>query len=212
MDISAFASQVDGAMLANGIAKHDSEADSVCVRALEEQKSLSAQDILKAPAYAYAVKTSATSYSVHWAASEKYKDETVSIYSVTPFIPGADKMPIQYAWPYYGVSSESNNTIVMGGALSTEIDVSKMEETASVLKSVIVFLVHAVVISSDGTKKLSPNFASAEYVPIPDGNTDVEIFTSASSTDFSSSCGTFGSPCASLKATLESTKFSSLSK
>ena len=212
VDISAFASQVDGAMQANGIAKHDSEADSVCVRALEEQESLSAQDILKAPAYAYAVKTSATSYSVHWAASEKYKNETVSIYSVTPFIPGADKMPIQYAWPYYGSSSESNNTIVRSGALSTEIDVSEMEETASVLKSVIVFLVHAVVISGDGTQKLSQNFASAKYVPIPDGNSDVEIFTSASSTDFSSSCGTFASPCASLKATLESTQFSSLSK
>jgi hypothetical protein len=121
VDISAYASALEGAMLANGIAKHDASTDSVCVQALAEQSSLGAQDVLKAPAYAYAVKTSSTSYSVHWAASEKYKDETVSLYSVTPYIPGADKMPIRYTWPYYGISSTLNSSIAFGGALSTSV-------------------------------------------------------------------------------------------
>ena len=72
----------EGAMLANSIEKHDSASDSVCVQALAEQTLLGSQDVLKAPAYAYAVKTSPTSYSVHWVASDDYKGETVSIYSV----------------------------------------------------------------------------------------------------------------------------------
>lgn len=207
VDISAYASALEGAMLANGIAKHDASTDSVCVQALAEQSSLGAQDVLKAPAYAYAVKTSSTSYSVHWAASEKYKDETVSLYSVTPYIPGADKMPIRYTWPYYGISSTLNSSIAFGGALSTSVDVSDMEQTASSLGSVIVFLVHAVVIDGTGTKTVSPNFASAKYVPVLAGNPIVEMFASATSSDVSTSCGTFTSPCASLAATLASTLF-----
>ena len=207
VDISAYASALEGAMLANGIAKHDASTDSVCVQALAEQSSLGAQDVLKAPAYAYAVKTSSTSYPVHWAASEKYKDETVSLYSVTPYIPGADKMPIRYTWPYYGISSTLNSSIAFGGALSTSVDVSDMEQTASSLGSVIVFLVHAVVIDGTGTKTVSPNFASAKYVPVLAGNPIVEMFASATSSDVSTSCGTFTSPCASLAATLASTLF-----
>ena len=207
VDISAYASALEGAMLANGIAKHDASTDSVCVQALAEQSSLGAQDVLKAPVYAYAVKTSSTSYSVHWAASEKYKDETVSLYSVTPYIPGADKMPIRYTWPYYGISSTFNSSIAFGGALSTSVDLSDMEQTASSLGSVIVFLVHAVVIDGTGTKTVSPNFASAKYVPVLAGNPIVEMFASATSSDVSTSCGTFTSPCASLAATLASTLF-----
>ena len=46
--------------------RSDASTDSVCVQTLAEQSSLGAQDVLKAPAYAYAVKTSSTSYSVHW--------------------------------------------------------------------------------------------------------------------------------------------------
>ena len=40
VDISAYASALEGAMLANGIAKHDASTDSVCVQALAEQSSL----------------------------------------------------------------------------------------------------------------------------------------------------------------------------
>ena len=206
VDVSAYASALEGAMLANGIEKHDSASDSVCVQALAEQTLLGSQDVLKAPAYAYAVKTSPTSYSVHWVASDDYKDETVSIYSVTPFIPGADKMPIGYSWPYYGISSTANNTVVMGGALSTVMDLSPMEQTASALGSVIVFLVHAIVM--DGTTKtVSSNFASAKYVPVSSSSTVVEMFASASSSDVSTSCGTFTSPCGSLTSILASTTF-----
>ena len=206
VDVSAYASALEGAMLANGIEKHDSASDSVCVQALAEQTLLDSQDILKAPAYAYAVKTSPTSYSVHWVASDDYKDENVSVYSVTPFIPGADKMPIGYSWPYYGTSSTSNNTVVMGGALSTVMDLSLMEQTASALGSIIVFLVHAIVM--DGTTKtVSSNFASAKYVSVSSSSTVVEIFASASSSDFSTSCGTFTSPCGSLTSILASTTF-----
>lgn len=82
-----------------------------------------------------------------------------------------------------------------------------MEQTASSLGSVIVFLVHAVVIDGTGTKTVSPNFASAKYVPVLAGNTIVEMFASATSSDVSTSCGTFTSPCASLAATLASTLF-----
>ena len=138
---------------------------------------------------------------------EKYKDETVSLYSVTPYIPGADKMPIRYTWPYYGISSTLNSSVVPGGALSTSVDLSDMEQTASSLGSVIVFLVHAVVIDGTGTKTVSPNFASAKYVPILAVNPIVEMFASATSSDVSTSCGTFTSPCASLTATLASTLF-----
>ena len=60
----------------------------------------------------------------------------------------------------------------------------------------------------DGTTKtVSSNFASAKYVPVSSSSTVVEMFASASSSDVSTSCGTFTSPCGSLTSILASTTF-----
>ena len=144
VDVSEYRERFGRRDVINGIAKHDS-VDGFRMRA-----SVSRANVV---GFARCFKSSSVRVRSEnvpdvvfraLGCGDDYKDETVSIYSVTPFIPGADKMPIGYSWPYYGISSTANNTVVMGGALSTVMDLSPMEQTASALGSMSFFL-HACI-------------------------------------------------------------------
>jgi predicted outer membrane repeat protein len=208
-DISAYASTLNGALLANGISKHESAADSVCIQALLEQSELGEQNILSGPEYVYVVKNSATSFSVNWAASKKFNGNSIVIYAVTPYVAGAGGAPASTSWPYYGISADESSKLVVGGTLSTNLDLSTLDATARANGSVVVILVHAVVMNEDGVSTTkSSSYAATKYSSLVSIDY-VEIFASAGSSDVTTSCGDFSSPCASLTTTLQSTKFTS---